>query len=119
MTGGPIARPDMASRFRWLTATRSTILQTSRSTPAFVPTPSQPSKNCINSWYLFTDPKCLFTPPPRPISPYHASRLAIYNTSHPDDLDDQSKFTGFDDGNRVKTINIVTQKDTRRGILAG
>jgi len=25
-----------------------------------------------------------------------------------DDLSDQSKFTGFDDGNRVKTINITT-----------
>lgn len=28
--GGPIAKLDMASRFRWLTATRSTVLQTSR-----------------------------------------------------------------------------------------
>jgi hypothetical protein len=32
-TGGPIGRLDMASRFRWLTATRSTILQTSRVHP--------------------------------------------------------------------------------------
>jgi len=32
-----------------------------------------------------------------------------------DDLSDQSKFTGFDDGNRVKTINIVTKKNSRRG----
>ncbi len=32
-----------------------------------------------------------------------------------DDLSDQSKFTGFDDGNRVKTINIVTKKNTRKG----
>jgi hypothetical protein len=32
-----------------------------------------------------------------------------------DDLSDQSKFTGFDDGNRVKTINIVTKKDKRKG----
>jgi hypothetical protein len=32
-----------------------------------------------------------------------------------DDLDDQSKFSGFDDGNRVKTINIVTRKDRRKG----
>lgn len=32
-----------------------------------------------------------------------------------DDLSDQSKFTGFDDGNRVKTINIVTKKDKREG----
>jgi len=32
-----------------------------------------------------------------------------------DDLDDQSKFTGFDDGNRVKTLNIVTKRDRRQG----
>ena len=32
-----------------------------------------------------------------------------------DDLDDQSKFSGFDDGNRVKTINIVTRRDRRQG----
>ena len=32
-----------------------------------------------------------------------------------DDLSDQSKFTGFDDGNRVKTINIVTKKDKSLG----
>lgn len=32
-----------------------------------------------------------------------------------DDLSDQSKFTGFDDGNRVKTINITTKKDKRKG----
>lgn len=29
-----------------------------------------------------------------------------------DDLSDQSAFTGFDDGNRIKTINIVTKKNT-------
>jgi hypothetical protein len=32
-----------------------------------------------------------------------------------DDLDDQSKFSGFDDGNRIKTINIVTRRDRRHG----
>ena len=32
-----------------------------------------------------------------------------------DDLDDQSKFSGFDDGTRIKTINIVTRKDRRQG----
>jgi hypothetical protein len=31
--GGPIAREDVASRFRWLTATRSSVLQTSRPHP--------------------------------------------------------------------------------------
>jgi len=32
-----------------------------------------------------------------------------------DDLSDQSKFTGFDDGNKVKTINITTKKNTNKG----
>ena len=32
-----------------------------------------------------------------------------------DDLSDQAKFTGFDDGNRVKTINFTTRKDKRKG----
>ena len=31
----PIGKLDMASRFRWLTATRSTILQTSKVHPGF------------------------------------------------------------------------------------
>ena len=33
--GGPIAQLDMPSRFRWLTAQRSTILQTSKVHPGF------------------------------------------------------------------------------------
>jgi len=33
--GGPIAQLDMASRFRWLTATRSTVVQTSKVHPGF------------------------------------------------------------------------------------
>ncbi|MBL0883263.1 MAG: carboxypeptidase-like regulatory domain-containing protein, partial [Chitinophagaceae bacterium] len=32
-----------------------------------------------------------------------------------DQASDQSAFTGFDDGNRVKTINITTRKDRRKG----
>lgn len=32
-----------------------------------------------------------------------------------DALSDQSTFTGFDDGNRTKTINIITKKDKRKG----
>jgi hypothetical protein len=32
-TGGPIASLDLASRFRWLTATRSTVVQTSKVHP--------------------------------------------------------------------------------------
>lgn len=40
VTGGPIARLDMANRFRWLTATRSTILQTSRVHPGLSADPA-------------------------------------------------------------------------------
>lgn len=39
--GGPIAQLDMASRFRWLTAQRSTILQTSRVHPGFCKNPQE------------------------------------------------------------------------------
>jgi hypothetical protein len=33
--GGPIGKLDIASRFRWLTATRSSMLQTSKVHPGF------------------------------------------------------------------------------------
>ena len=39
--GGPIAQLDIASRFRWLTAQRSTVLQTSRVHPGFCANPQQ------------------------------------------------------------------------------
>ena len=39
--GGPIAQLDMPSRFRWLTAQRSTILQTSRVHPGFCSNPEE------------------------------------------------------------------------------
>jgi hypothetical protein len=39
-TGGPIGRLDMPSRFRWLTATRSTILQTSKVHPGLCTDPA-------------------------------------------------------------------------------
>ena len=32
---GPIGKLDIASRFRWLTATRSTVVQTSKTHPGF------------------------------------------------------------------------------------
>jgi hypothetical protein len=38
--GGPIGALDIASRFRWLTATRSTILQTSKVHPGFCSDPA-------------------------------------------------------------------------------
>jgi hypothetical protein len=39
-TGGPIGRLDIANRFRWLTATRSTILQTSKVHPGLCTDPA-------------------------------------------------------------------------------
>jgi hypothetical protein len=39
--GGPIAALDIASRFRWLTATRSTIIQTSKVHPGFCEDPQE------------------------------------------------------------------------------
>ncbi len=38
---GPIGRLDVASRFRWLTATRSTVVQTSRIHPGFCISPQE------------------------------------------------------------------------------
>ena len=38
---GPIGRLDTAERFRWLTATRSTILQTSKVHPGFSTNPQE------------------------------------------------------------------------------
>lgn len=37
---GPISRLDIASRFRWLTATRSTVVQTSKVHPGFSSDPA-------------------------------------------------------------------------------
>jgi hypothetical protein len=37
--GGPIALLDLPSRFRWLTATRSTVVQTSKVHPGFTDDP--------------------------------------------------------------------------------
>jgi hypothetical protein len=38
---GPIGKLDMSSRFRWLTATRSTVLQSSKVHPGFCDDPSE------------------------------------------------------------------------------
>ncbi len=40
-TGGPIACLDDAGRFRWLTATRSTVIQSSKVHPGFCEDPLQ------------------------------------------------------------------------------
>lgn len=39
--GGPIAKLDVASRFRWLTATRSTMIQSSRVHPGLCTDPDK------------------------------------------------------------------------------
>jgi hypothetical protein len=61
----------------------------------------------VNGKRFFNDDPKLAT---RNIPPDIVERYQIF-----DDLDDQSKFTGIDDGNRVKTLNIVTKKDKRVG----
>lgn len=38
---GPIGQLDMASRFRWLTATRSTVVQSSKVHPGFCKNPQE------------------------------------------------------------------------------
>jgi len=43
-SGGPIGQLDIASRFRWLTAQRSTILQTSKVHPGFCSQPAEALK---------------------------------------------------------------------------
>ena len=40
-SAGPIAKLDMASRFRWLTATRSTVIQSSKVHPGFCISPKE------------------------------------------------------------------------------
>ncbi len=42
---GPIGRLDMGSRFRWLTATRSTVMQCSRVHPGLTSDPAATLKN--------------------------------------------------------------------------
>ena len=34
-----------------------------------------------------------------------------------DAVSDQSAFSGFDDGNRIRTINIITKKDKKKGLF--
>src|SRR5450432_2521041 len=61
----------------------------------------------VNGKRFFSDDPKLAT---RNLPPDIIDKIQVF-----DDLSDQSKFSGFDDGNRVKTINIVTKKDKRQG----
>jgi hypothetical protein len=61
----------------------------------------------VNGKRFFNDDPKLAT---RNLPPEIIDKIQVF-----DDLSDQSKFSGFDDGNRVKTINIITKKDKRQG----
>lgn len=61
----------------------------------------------VNGKRFFNDDPKLAT---RNLPPDIIDKIQVF-----DDLDDQSKFSGFDDGNRIKTINITTKKDKRKG----
>jgi hypothetical protein len=50
--GGPIAALDIPSRFRWLTATRSTIIQTSKVHPGFSEDPTGTLEKLYNQLVL-------------------------------------------------------------------
>jgi hypothetical protein len=50
--GGPIAALDLASRFRWLTATRSTVIQTSKVHPGFCEDPQDTLQRLYNQLVL-------------------------------------------------------------------
>ena len=49
---GPIGALDIASRFRWLTATRSTVLQTSKVHPGFCSDPAAALQRLHNQLVL-------------------------------------------------------------------
>src|SRR5579871_2126433 len=61
----------------------------------------------VNGKRFFSDDPKLAT---RNLPPDIIDKIQVF-----DDLSDQSKFTGIDDGNRVKTINIVTKKNAQQG----
>jgi Outer membrane protein beta-barrel family/Carboxypeptidase regulatory-like domain len=63
----------------------------------------------VNGKPFFSDDPKIAT---RNLPPEVIDRIQVF-----DDLSDQSKFTGFDDGNRVKTINIITKKNMRKGVF--
>ncbi|HEY5463027.1 MAG TPA: DUF3037 domain-containing protein [Hanamia sp.] len=50
--GGPISKLITAERFRWLTATRSTILQTSKVHPGFTTNPGETLKKLFSQQVL-------------------------------------------------------------------
>lgn len=53
---GPIGKLPIAERFRWLTATRSTVLQTSKIHPGFCDSASEKLLSLFNSLVLTVQP---------------------------------------------------------------
>jgi len=51
-TGGPIGQLDLASRFRWLTATRSTVVQSSKVHPGFTTNPDEKLQKLVEDLVL-------------------------------------------------------------------
>jgi hypothetical protein len=51
-TGGPIGRQDLPSRFRWLTAKRSTILQASEVHPGYTDDPQKTLQSLLKTMVL-------------------------------------------------------------------
>jgi len=51
---GPIGKLDIASRFRWLTATRSTVLQSSKVHPGFCKDPEEKLQQLYSEMVLLT-----------------------------------------------------------------
>ncbi|MFA6151073.1 MAG: DUF3037 domain-containing protein [Chitinophagaceae bacterium] len=49
---GPIGQYDMAARFRWLTATRSTVIQCSKVHPGFTANPQETLKKLFGDLVL-------------------------------------------------------------------
>ena len=51
---GPIGKLDIASRFRWLTATRSTVLQSSKVHPGFCKDPEEKLQQLYSEMVLLS-----------------------------------------------------------------
>ena len=51
---GPIGKLDIASRFRWLTATRSTVLQSSKVHPGFCKDPEEKLQQLYSQMVLLS-----------------------------------------------------------------
>jgi hypothetical protein len=50
-SGGPMGQFDIPSRFRWLTALRSSAIQTSRPHPGYAMIWNKPRNACLKKWY--------------------------------------------------------------------